>query len=178
MAASDELDTYTSINDDQNPATENSDSSSQPSTIIYRQQRSRICHITSSSSQPVGYQNMLSSRCASENYDFSDQSSPTSYRWSRSSVYNTSLESLFSDLKPWISRDTLDTDDDDTEPDYQPSKVKLTASTAREKMYEKIIQDYQQECDYLRKELKKEKERQHIPDNGLSSSDYLKVSIF
>ena len=45
-------------------------------------------------------------------------------------------------------------------------------------MYEKIIQEYQQECDYLRKELKKEKERQHITDNGLSSPDYLKVSSF
>ena len=177
METSDELETCSSLNDHQNPATENFDSSGQPSTINYRQQRSRIYNVTDSSSQPVGitdHQNRLSIDRASENYDFSNQSSPVSHDWSRSSIYNTSLESLFNDLNPWISREALDIDDDDIE----PSKVKLTAFTAREKMYEKIIQEYQQECDYLRKELKKEKERQHIPDNDLSSPDYLKVSSF
>ena len=177
METSDELETFNGLNDDQNLATKTLDSSNHPATINYHQQRSRICHVTHSSSQPVGItsdQNRLSNRRASDISDFSNQSSPVSHRWSRTSIDNTSLESLFNDLNPWISREELDIDDDDTE----PSKVKLTALTAREKMYEKIIQEYQQECDYLRKELKKEKERQHITDNGLSSPDYLKVSSF
>lgn len=81
------------------------------------------------------------------------------------------LDSVSKELNEIISED-LKIQDDNTE-EEQPSNLKLTASTAKEREYAEAIQEYEKERDKLKDMLKKMKEkqrRQNIDQSDLEVS--------
>ena len=149
---------YANISDFGNTATENVDTSNEPTAInslgnqrIISDNRS----IPSSSSGISNSQQLTRSRL------------PT-----QSSVSNETFDSLLSDLKNLMSRENLDVPNFEEEPEYP--RINLTAETTREQLYEQHIDEYKQVIKALKSQLKEEKEK----NNGSSSSDYDEVSSF
>ena len=149
---------YANISDFGNTATENVDTSNEPTAInslgnqrIISDNRS----IPSSSSGTSNSQQLTRSRL------------PT-----QSSVSNETFDSLLSDLKNLMSRENLDVPNFEEEPEYP--RINLTAETTREQLYEQHIDEYKQVIKALKSQLKEEKEK----NNGSSSSDYDEVSSF
>ena len=118
--------------------------------------------------------NTANSKTPVESCDYSFQ--PLD-RQNRSSTSDINTEPLRHSVKVWISREELSTQDDETEVEQQ-LKHDLTASTPREKMFEKIIQEYIEEIDHLKFQLKKGEELQQREGIGQSGLNHSQVSRF
>ena len=103
-----------------------------------------------------------------ESYDLSCQLSAISNYQNRSSTSDTKMESLVQRASIYIGSVELNTQDEETEVEQRP-QTNLTASSPDEKMYEIIIQDYKDECDYLISELKKAEALKRGEGSGTTS---------